>query len=329
MIKHRNHKKNLIISYKNLPDTLRELFKETYPDGYKDYLQKTIKPNGEPIFVVPLETEDVSYMVKFDVKIDTTLVEEDIDKDDFSEGEEQEGPEMVPLQEAIDDEEGNRRVGTLRHGASEVDLDEEGPKKEFEIATRDMAEEFADLADDTDDDSYLDDEEDDDEEEDIEPNDEDLLDIETLLAEADNGEGLLREDNPPEEKRGRRKLREETPDIKAIKAVREAAKAAKVTEGESAKGKKAPKASATKTPKATKVKAEAPTSAKAAKTAPKMTTAVKTKAVKETAPAQVTKRVASKPKEVPTAKVSAGKSPAAKKVTKSAPAKKTTKKKED
>lgn len=311
MIKHRNHKKNLIISYKNLPDNLRELFKETYPDGYKDYLQKTIKPNGEPIFAVPLETDDIMYMVKFDVKIDTTLVDEDIDKDDFSEGDEQDGPEMVPLQEAIDDEEGTPRVGTLRHGASEADIDEEGPKKEFEIATRDMAEEFADLADGDDDDSYLDDDEDDeDDEDDIEPDDDDLLDIETLLSEADSGEGLLREDNPPEEKRGRRKHQEESPDIKAVKAVREAAKAAKMTD-EPAKDKKAPKASA---PKAPKAKADTPTAAKAVKTAPKVTTAVKTKAVKNAAPVKAVKAI---------------KTPTAKTVTKASPAKKTTKKKED
>ena len=81
---HRIHKKNLIISYKNLSEDLRELFKDTYPDGYTDYLQKSIKPNGEPIFVVPLETEDTMYMVKFNVQIDSGMVEEDLDKDLYS-----------------------------------------------------------------------------------------------------------------------------------------------------------------------------------------------------------------------------------------------------
>ena len=32
----RTRKKNLIVSYKNLSDQLKELFKETYPDGYND-----------------------------------------------------------------------------------------------------------------------------------------------------------------------------------------------------------------------------------------------------------------------------------------------------
>ena len=87
MTNHNNRKKKLIISYKNISEELRELFKETYPDGYQDYLQKTIKPNGEPIFVVPLETEDTSYMIKFDVKIDTGLVDDDLDKELYGEEE--------------------------------------------------------------------------------------------------------------------------------------------------------------------------------------------------------------------------------------------------
>ena len=65
---HRNHKKNLIVSYKNLSDEMKEMFKERYPEGYNDYLQRFEKPNGEVIFVVPMETEDTVYMVKFDVK---------------------------------------------------------------------------------------------------------------------------------------------------------------------------------------------------------------------------------------------------------------------
>ncbi len=65
---HRTHKKNLIVSYKSLSADLLELLKEKYPDGYVDYIQRFEKPNGETIFVVPLETADTVYMIKFDVK---------------------------------------------------------------------------------------------------------------------------------------------------------------------------------------------------------------------------------------------------------------------
>lgn len=172
---HRKHKKNLIISYKNLSEDLRELFKETYPEGHADHLQKTIKPNGEPIFVVPLETEDTMYMVKFNVQIDSGMVEEDLDKDLYDDkGDE---GEFAPLSEAIDKEEGNLKVGALKHGAYE---DIEASAKEFEIASADIAAEFGDNIDDSDYEHYGeegDEEEEQEEEEDFEPSDEDLMNI--------------------------------------------------------------------------------------------------------------------------------------------------------
>ena len=82
----KRHKKNLIVSYKNLSDDLKELFKESYPDGYDNYMQRFVKPNGETIFVVPFETDDTAYMVKFEVVIDT--LGEDLDKALFDEDDE-------------------------------------------------------------------------------------------------------------------------------------------------------------------------------------------------------------------------------------------------
>lgn len=284
MIDHRNRKKKLIISYKNLPEDIRELFKETYPEGYKEYLQKTIKPNGEPIFVVPLETDDTSYMVKFDVVIDTGLVEEDLDKDlygDDSEGE----SDFAPLSEAIEKEEGtSHAVGKMRHGALEeiLDVNSEDTKKEFEIASADIAAEFGDQSDDEPD-AYLDNDEPEEDDDDIEPDDDELLDIESLLEEADSGEGLLREENPPEEHRGRRK-KNESAEIKAVKAVREEVKEARKTPKKESKAKET---------KAVKTKTEA-TTAKSSKAAEKQTkTATKTTAkaaTKTTAEKKTTKK---------------------------------------
>lgn len=285
MIDHRNRKKKLIISYKNLPEDIRELFKETYPEGYKEFLQKTIKPNGEPIFVVPLETDDTSYMVKFDVVIDTGLVEEDLDKDlygDDSEGE----SDFAPLSEAIEKEEGtSHAVGKMRHGALEeiLDVNSEDTKKEFEIASADIAAEFGDQSDDEPD-AYLDNDEPEEDDDDIEPDDDELLDIESLLEEADSGEGLLREENPPEEHRGRRK-KNESAEIKAVKAVREEVKEARKTPKKESKAKetKAVKTKAEVAPAKTSKAAEKQTKT-ATKTTAKTTakTATKTTAEKKT-----------------------------------------------
>ncbi len=99
----RKHKKNLIVSYKNLTDDLKELFKEAYPDGYNNYLQKFVKPNGEAIYVVPFETDDTAYMVKFEVKIDT--LGEDLDKALFDDEDDAKEEEFAPLSEALEKEE--------------------------------------------------------------------------------------------------------------------------------------------------------------------------------------------------------------------------------
>ena len=262
MIDHRNRKKKLIISYKNLTDDIRELFKEAYPDGYKDYLQKTIKPNGEAIFVVPLETDDTSYMIKFDVKIDTGLVDDDLDKDLYGEEEREEG-EFAPISEAIDKEEGNdHRVGKLNHGAYE-EMFEGLPedKKEFEMANEDIEDEYDDRPDESGD-SYLDGDDDMDSDDDMEPDDDDLLEIEGLLEEADAGEGLLREENPPEERRGRKKKND---------IPKEDTKSKKLKKKTTAKQTKAPK----------EPKAE-PRKASSRKTNTKKTTTTNTKATKTT-----------------------------------------------
>ena len=53
-------KKNLIVSYKNLPDDLKEKFKLAYPEGYSNYITRFTKPNGDSIFVVPFDTPDTA-----------------------------------------------------------------------------------------------------------------------------------------------------------------------------------------------------------------------------------------------------------------------------
>ncbi|MBR1769789.1 MAG: hypothetical protein IJ748_04950 [Bacteroidales bacterium] len=76
-------KKRLIVSYKNLPETDMNLFNTQYAEGYMDFIQKIERPDGTPMFLVPLETEEIMYMVKVDVRVDEHLSEEDFDKEVF------------------------------------------------------------------------------------------------------------------------------------------------------------------------------------------------------------------------------------------------------
>lgn len=186
----RKHKKNLIVSYKNLPDDIKELFKETYPEGHDNYITKFVKPNGEAIFVVPFETEDTSYMVKFDVKIDT--LGEDLDKalfDDESDDGADKDDTFAPLSEALEKEELDpaHRERHLRHGDFEdVLTDDKKKKATLGIDKEGLKAAFADDQEAEELDSYEkigdDDEPNDD---DYEPTDEDLRGIEQEYLDAE------------------------------------------------------------------------------------------------------------------------------------------------
>ena len=73
-------KKRLVTSFNNLAPELQEAVKAAYPLGYTDYMMRIDKPNGDFFFAVPFETEEISYLVKIDVKIDDISNEEE-DKD--------------------------------------------------------------------------------------------------------------------------------------------------------------------------------------------------------------------------------------------------------
>ena len=59
---------------------LQEAVKAAYPLGYTDFMMRIDKPNGDFFFAVPFETEEISYLVKIDVKIDEAPTDDD-DKD--------------------------------------------------------------------------------------------------------------------------------------------------------------------------------------------------------------------------------------------------------
>ena len=187
------HKKNLIVSYKNLSEELQETFKEQYPEGYRDYLQRFEKPNGDTIFVVPMETADTMYMIKFDVVIDSAYEEDDGGKDYFDEEAEKAGIEFAPLQEAIDKEEesGRQRASSdLQHGSlEESQLNDKDRLKahKLEITAEEIQAAFPDEPEDPEEyDSYSDERKPMPGDDDYEPTDEELMDIDSeIFANAD------------------------------------------------------------------------------------------------------------------------------------------------
>jgi hypothetical protein len=72
-------KKRVVIGYKNCPAEVVQAIKEKYPLGYGDEIIKVQKPNGDFFHAITIDFEDISYLVKVDVKIDN-LTEEEFEK---------------------------------------------------------------------------------------------------------------------------------------------------------------------------------------------------------------------------------------------------------
>lgn len=76
-----NTKKRIVTSIHNLtPEQLEEV-KALYPKGFSEVMSRIDKPNGEFFYVIPYETEDTSYLLKIDVKVDDSA--DSVEDDDF------------------------------------------------------------------------------------------------------------------------------------------------------------------------------------------------------------------------------------------------------
>jgi hypothetical protein len=70
-------KKRVIVSYKNLHPEVQKIMNDQYPDGYYDDIIKVDKGNNAHFYAVIVETEEVKYLVKVDVRIDHLIDEPD------------------------------------------------------------------------------------------------------------------------------------------------------------------------------------------------------------------------------------------------------------
>ena len=100
-------KKRLVTSFNNLAPELQEAVKAAYPLGYTDYMMRVDKPNGDFFFAVPFETEEISYLVKIDVRVDD-ITDDDDDKEYYDD--EIKGADQLADE---DDEEEERRPSPI------------------------------------------------------------------------------------------------------------------------------------------------------------------------------------------------------------------------
>lgn len=76
---------NKVIKLEDLPKDAIKALEKQYPDGWKAYIRKITKPNGDYFHAINVDTKTVSYLVKIDVKIDidsdmVKMVDDFIDK---------------------------------------------------------------------------------------------------------------------------------------------------------------------------------------------------------------------------------------------------------
>lgn len=93
-------KKRIIKKYEQLEAELRKLINESYPDGFEENLISFQTPKGELELALPLETEEISYLIKMPKN---NLPEKD-DDDDSSADDEIGGFESLDAAEDIADD---------------------------------------------------------------------------------------------------------------------------------------------------------------------------------------------------------------------------------
>ena len=96
-------KKRVVVSYKNLSPELHEEIKKQYPNGYTESMLRVDKGPGDFFYAIMLETDEVSYLVKVDVKVDDQVEDED-DKDYYSDEIKETDDDQIIAEEMEDDE---------------------------------------------------------------------------------------------------------------------------------------------------------------------------------------------------------------------------------
>jgi hypothetical protein len=75
-------RRRIVVNYNQLAPELIELLNEKYPSGWRDYILKVEKGNGDFFHAIMLDTDDVSYLIKVEVKVDNEITDE-VEKDLF------------------------------------------------------------------------------------------------------------------------------------------------------------------------------------------------------------------------------------------------------
>lgn len=92
-----------VIKFEDLPPDAMQALAKRYPDGWKDFVRKVTKPNGDFFYAIDIDTDNASYLAKVNVKIDSKsdvekITESFIDKEAEKEAETDAHEETPPAE---------------------------------------------------------------------------------------------------------------------------------------------------------------------------------------------------------------------------------------
>jgi len=64
-------KKRVIKNIDNISDEVKEAIREKYPDGWQNVVMRVNKADNTFFHAITVDTEDTSYMIKVNVKVDS------------------------------------------------------------------------------------------------------------------------------------------------------------------------------------------------------------------------------------------------------------------
>ncbi len=103
MAKDNKSKKRLVVSAQNLPEELQAELMIKYPDGFSEHMIRIEKGFNDFFYAVTLETDEISYLVKVNVKIDTQV--EDDEKDYYDADEIEGADDIIDIEDEDPDNE--------------------------------------------------------------------------------------------------------------------------------------------------------------------------------------------------------------------------------
>jgi hypothetical protein len=74
-------KKRLIVNMNNLPEGVLDAIGRKYPNGYNDYVIKVPKGANDFFHAITIDTENASYLIKVNVRVDSGIDNDEKDDD--------------------------------------------------------------------------------------------------------------------------------------------------------------------------------------------------------------------------------------------------------